>query len=791
MLGFLLAPFSPLVLVESGKIAIKIEERTVSAETRWYYEFQPPFGGNNVLSVGYATEAECISASQVTSQSGGTITKNCFSSDTTPTATGSGDEASGTEKGLKAMLRTCGISRGSFIIGCFVQILYFIFVTIPSWLMTLTAQIFDTAAALTLSDEVYRSGFINTIWTIVRDFSNIFFILILLYAAFQVILGLGHGGGKKIVASVILIALLVNFSLFISRVVVDAGNVLGLIFYNKIATDHVSYQPVSDPTITHVKEKDLAGALVSSFSVNKFFTGKFFEGLKNDSDNWESAGCWGGCVGRTISNEIAVALIITYGLIVYSLAWIFLVVGISFIGRLVTLIMLMVISPLAFVTATVPGLKGIDTIGFDSWLKKLFQTSFVVAVFMAILYLVSEILKAKIFDSYSVGEDKLGIIARLMLIFVPAILIIILLKKGKDYSVKASGEITGALMSGAKILGGLALGGAAIGAAGVAMAGRRTIGSTTKMMTASQSTRDAAIKNVGWNPNTWGKYMSARIANKTIKGGGKGVGTGVYDIATKKEIKREGSNWLRDQMLGGSAIDKQNKKDKSHATHALDEAADKVEKGKKYSDLDTSGQTSAKEKATKSEMAKFLFNGKDLSKLSAGENAMINRAANNDGTINKAVFDRYAQNLGKDPAKFHDAPHMEKAYFSKDTQSNVGQMAGWAGRGAATGSYDVRNLKGGWLTAAGLAATMLGVAPVMGAIFASHTSGVLRGGLKKLTGVDHGDSKKDFIKDLGHILNESMKNVKIDISTGGHKSGGDHGGGHDDHGGGGHGGGHH
>ncbi len=791
MLGFLLAPFSPLIIVDGEKIAIKIESRKAFAETRWYYEFQPPLGGSNVMSVGYETETECNAASQVTSQSGGTIIKNCFSSDTTPTATGSESESNGTETGLKAMLRTCGISRGSFIIGCFIQIMYFLFVSIPSWLMLMTAQVFDTAAALTLSDQVYRSGFISTIWTIVRDFSNVFFILILLYAAFQVILGLGHGGGKKIVASVILIALMVNFSLFISRVVVDAGNVLGLIFYNKISTDHVKYQPVSDPTLTGVKEKDLAGALVSSFAVNNFFSADFFNGLKSDPDNWETAGCTGGCVGRTINNWLAASLIVTYGLIAYSLAWIFLIVGISFIGRLATLIMLMVISPIAFVTATVPTFKGIDTIGFDSWLKKLFQTSFVVAVFMAILYLVSEILKADIFDSYSVGQEELGIVARLMLIFVPALLILIFLKKGKEYSVKASGEITGALISGAKMLGGLALGGAALGAAGAAVIGRNTVGSTMNMMKTSQTTRDAHLKNLNWNPKTWGKALQAGIVNQTVKGRGKGVKdvpTGTYDIKTRKEImaSREGSNWLRDQMLGGNAKDKQNKKDKSHATHALDEAADKVEKGKKYSDLDTSGQNSAKEKATKSEMAKFLFNGKDLSKLSAGENAMINKAANNDGTINNAIFDRYAQNLGKDPNKFHDGVHMEKAYFSKDTQSTVGQAAGWAGRGAASGTYDVRNLKGGALTAAGLAAAMFGLAPIMGAVFAAHASGGLRSGLQKLTGVDHGDSKKDFLKDLKATLDSTLKNLKFDIKvTGdGHGGGDDHSAGHG--GGGGH-----
>src|SRR3989344_890918 len=139
------------------------------------------------------------------------------------------------------------------VTGCVQLLTYFVFVSIPSTLMAWGAQFFDFMAGLTLSSDVYKKDFIATIWGIVRDFANIFFILILLYAAIQIILDLGHGGGKKMVAMVILVALLVNFSLFFTKVVIDSSNIVALIFYNKIDTSTVVPTHVGSAT-----EKDIA-----------------------------------------------------------------------------------------------------------------------------------------------------------------------------------------------------------------------------------------------------------------------------------------------------------------------------------------------------------------------------------------------------------------------------------------------------------------------------------------------------------------------------------------------------
>jgi hypothetical protein len=397
------------------------------------------------------------------------------------------------QSALLSQLDDCGVLIYGSITGCVEGVVYFIFVTIPSFLMGLVANLFDFVVGLTISSSIYGLGFIQTIWVIVRNFANIFFILILLYAAFQIILGLDDHGGKKIIGMVILVALLVNFSLFFTRIVIDASNVTALIFYNRIDTSDVTYEPISKASQTGTQEKDIAGALVSTFNINTFFNPDFLNTLKTPPQGIKVfksvlssvvSSVVSGAPQVTIIPEtdskigvyLLVSMMVAYGLVVYALIYSFFIAGLSFFGRMINLIMLMVVSPFAFVTAAVPKFKSINTIGFDSWIKKLLESSFMAAIFMFILYITSQILNAQIFAGVA-DTSNTGVFARLVIIFVPAILIVILLLKGASYAKKASAEFTEKIITGTKIVGGLALGGAAGLALGTtAAAGRRVVG---------------------------------------------------------------------------------------------------------------------------------------------------------------------------------------------------------------------------------------------------------------------------------------------------------------------------
>jgi hypothetical protein len=608
MLGVFLAPVSPVLQIRLENTLARVQINKAEAQ----------LGGVGGTGVG-ADICKNIDGIQTTVPIGFVVDSagNCTSLNTGAGTTGT------TQSGvtLHRYLKECQFPAQ--VIGCFLHILYFFLVTVPSWLLVLTAQMFNYLAALTLSDKMYTATFIEKIWIIIRDFSNIFFILILLYAAFQIILGIGHGGGgKKIVASVILVALLVNFSLFISKVVIDSSNVLALIFYNKIEckqTDGTACpgdaKPTTDVSKTGIKEKDLSSALVSRFDVNKFFTAEFFRGLENDPRNWRNANRIGtqataGSGEGTLDDSVAIALMVTYGLVIYPLAWIFLVVGLSFLGRMIMLMLLMIVSPLAFVTASVPKFSSIDTIGFNSWIKKLFEVSFVATIFMAILYLVYEIMRADIFNNSKMADSSLDVTQRLLLIFIPAILIVVLLKKGSSYAQKASGEFTGMILSAAKVVGGIGLG-AGMGAA--AFAGSRAIGGISNKIANSESLkRWTHKKEIGED----GKERL--VARKGLGGFAGRMALRTANAGTKQTFD------MRKTALGGAL---------SKGLGMDFQSAKMIGLGSKEGGFKGASEREAKKLQEESEFYKTKMTDKEVQEHSAGEQAKY------DAKKNEALMD--------------------------------------------------------------------------------------------------------------------------------------------------------
>ena len=96
-----------------------------------------------------------------------------------------------------------------------------------------------------------------------RDIANILFIISLLYVAIKTILGLNVTDNKKLVGAVIVIALIINFSLFTTKVVIDASNILAKVFYNNITSEKVG----STGAVTGSEgEKSISIGLIKSYN---------------------------------------------------------------------------------------------------------------------------------------------------------------------------------------------------------------------------------------------------------------------------------------------------------------------------------------------------------------------------------------------------------------------------------------------------------------------------------------------------------------------------------------------
>jgi hypothetical protein len=102
----------------------------------------------------------------------------------------------------------------------------------------LSAYLFDFAIDFSTRGSTYSGmKFINIGWTFARDLVNSTFIFAVLAIAFKQLLSLSDidtSGTQKALKNLVIAALLINFSLFFTKVVVDASNMISRGLYYKV-----------------------------------------------------------------------------------------------------------------------------------------------------------------------------------------------------------------------------------------------------------------------------------------------------------------------------------------------------------------------------------------------------------------------------------------------------------------------------------------------------------------------------------------------------------------------------
>ncbi|MDP3971263.1 MAG: hypothetical protein Q8P90_06280 [bacterium] len=174
------------------------------------------------------------------------------------------------------------------------------------------------------------SGFTNRpsvidAWSVVRDLSNMFFIVILLFIAFGTLFRIEAYSWKKLLPKMVLAAVLVNFSRAICGVVVDASQVIMLTFVAAI-------QPAMDQ------------GLVSAFQLGDLLTLRDFGG---NVDANPTAGITDAAKARFLSVAVA-------GYMLQTLVTVLFVYVVVIAGRLAFIWFLTILSPLAFASMVLP-----------------------------------------------------------------------------------------------------------------------------------------------------------------------------------------------------------------------------------------------------------------------------------------------------------------------------------------------------------------------------------------------------------------------------------------------------
>jgi hypothetical protein len=304
-----------------------------------------------------------------------------------------------------------------------------------------SASLLNLALQCTVVDMANRTDSMSTInitWSVTRDLANISFIFILLYARISTILDLQGANWKKTVIGVVVSAVLVNFSMFFTKVVIDASNIVTLGIYQSIAPGAGSAPGCSWAAAT--ASTGLANIFTDPMKLQTIFSpGSYYI----DSSQIFIIGLFGSAL-------LAIA------------AFVFFAASILFISRFVTLILVLILSPIGIVGSVIPGLSSIK----NKWLETLTGQAIFAPLFMLMAWISATIINdpnffavpsgtAQTFSTLILQRDSNDVSLIFNFIIVIAIFIATLVisksyaNKGYTYGQKLVGGVLGGSMGAA------------------------------------------------------------------------------------------------------------------------------------------------------------------------------------------------------------------------------------------------------------------------------------------------------------------------------------------------------
>lgn len=322
-------------------------------------------------------------------------------------------------------------------------------------------------------------GVIQNTWQTLRDLANMFFIFIIIYIGISTMLDLSLVDTRKQLIKVIIIAIFINFSLVITRVVIDASNVAAYGFYDAFPTAQKddfgffsSPTPPEPPTIVRASDvsawtdvgaiihdqewvaarrneenakiyeyqkaqyekavnnpqqpdkesvqyslgtKNLASPFMNVTSITQIVGGDAMDKFVAAKSDPEKKEGEGGIMAAIIS-------LLMYTIMEVIGSFVLFAAGIMFITRTALLVILLIFSPVAFICYSTPKLERF----WKQWWEKLLNQAFFAPIFLGFYYVAATIFVAtngaNFFDikEKGTGESLMGFIIVIFVQFVLA-----------------------------------------------------------------------------------------------------------------------------------------------------------------------------------------------------------------------------------------------------------------------------------------------------------------------------------------------------------------------------------
>lgn len=286
--------------------------------------------------------------------------------------------------GLSFWLSTCIVYWFANILGAILWMF--------GWIIGIIGQIFTIFASYALSGAMFDSASIDEGWMIMRDIGNIAFIFILLYIGVSTILDIGGVNTNKLLARVVIAVLLMNFSLALTKIPIDASNVFAIAFHNAIGNGNARTDGFDLDIDSSLRNIDISGELMAAMSPQRLFTSVQIGANTVTSANFMET------IMAVIVNTIFA--LIALGLLIY----VFLTGIVIFLVRIVALSMVLIFSPAA-VIAYAAGMDGF----FKKWKTYLVNYAVVAPIYMFFIYLTLRFAKSPFLQkAFQDGFSGLG-----------------------------------------------------------------------------------------------------------------------------------------------------------------------------------------------------------------------------------------------------------------------------------------------------------------------------------------------------------------------------------------------
>lgn len=253
---------------------------------------------------------------------------------------------------------------------------------ISGWVMT---QVMSLAAwllgiaAITLNSTMYYTvvhmgaivggvdglSAIGVVWRILRDIGNILLIFGFVALGITTILQVNwYGGGMQMLPKLLLAAVFINFSLFVSEAIIDTGNIFATQFYTQINGGTQAGSTLAGlSTLEAIQQEGISNKIMGQLGLQTMYGD-----VLTNPDILKGQNIW-------LVGAFGTILFLVAAFVFFSLAFVL-------IARFVILVLLIMVAPIGFAGLAVPKLTGLA----ERWWKTLFEQVITAPVLLLMLY---------------------------------------------------------------------------------------------------------------------------------------------------------------------------------------------------------------------------------------------------------------------------------------------------------------------------------------------------------------------------------------------------------------------